>query len=186
MFWLVGGIVQPAVNALGKLQLFAGAKGADTYTSLMAASLAMGIAAGCLGAGFFSRGRVDGRLVRTGAWGTVLLSALLAMPGSRNSHLLGFGGSIPALIALGFFAGMFAVPVQVYLQSRPPEGKKGRMIATMNLANWIAILLSAVLYFLFGQLLELFDWRPSTMFAFTALLMLPVALLYRPKSEPLG
>jgi acyl-[acyl-carrier-protein]-phospholipid O-acyltransferase/long-chain-fatty-acid--[acyl-carrier-protein] ligase len=182
MFWLVGGIVHPAVNRLGIHQL----RQNEAWTSMMVASMAVGIAAGCLTAGLLSRGRIEGRLVRIGAWGTVALLLLLAAPGRDGAHLLGFAGSVPALAVLGFFAGMFAVPVQVYLQSRPPADKKGRMIATMNLANWIAILLSAVLYFLFGLILDLLDWRPSMMFALTAVLMLPVALWYRPRSEPLG
>ncbi len=38
--------------------------------------------------------------------------------------------------------GLFALPVQVFLQSRPPDKLKGRVIGTMNLVNWIAIILS--------------------------------------------
>ena len=59
------------------------------------------------------------------------------------------------------------------------------MIATMNLANWIAILLSAILYYVFGLIVKLLGWPPSMMFALTAALMLPVALCYRPRSEQL-
>ena len=38
---------------------------------------------------------------------------------------------------------MYAIPLQVFMQSRPPEGRKGRMIAVMNQANFVAIMLSA-------------------------------------------
>ena len=121
MFWLVGGLVHPSVNYLGIQQL----KQNEAWTSLMVASMAVGIAAGCLIAGLLSRGRIDGRMVRIGSWGTVAMLLLLAAPGFGTAHLLGFAGSVPALVALGFFAGMFAVPVQVYLQSRPPRTRKG-------------------------------------------------------------
>jgi acyl-[acyl-carrier-protein]-phospholipid O-acyltransferase/long-chain-fatty-acid--[acyl-carrier-protein] ligase len=76
---------------------------------------------------------------------------------------------------------MFAVPLQVFLQSRPPADKKGQMIGAMNLANWIAILLSAVLYGLFAWLLGgvqgSHTWR---IFLATACLLLPMAVLFRP------
>ncbi|MEZ6117609.1 MAG: hypothetical protein R3C28_13685 [Pirellulaceae bacterium] len=39
-------------------------------------------------------------------------------------HLLGFGGSCVILILVGVSAG-FAIPVQVFIQSRPPDDQKG-------------------------------------------------------------
>ena len=39
--------------------------------------------------------------------------------------------------------GLFIVPLQVFMQARPPEDQKGRMIGAMNLVNWIAILFAA-------------------------------------------
>ena len=94
--------------------------------------------------------------------------------------------SLPVLVLLGMFAGMFAIPVQVYIQARSPEDQKGRMIAVMNQANFTAILLSGVIYWSFVSIVDLLDWQRSPMFAFTALVMLPVALFYRPASERLG
>jgi acyl-[acyl-carrier-protein]-phospholipid O-acyltransferase/long-chain-fatty-acid--[acyl-carrier-protein] ligase len=81
---------------------------------------------------------------------------------------------------------MFIVPVQVALQSRPPKEEKGRMIATMNQVSWIGIILGAVLYQACLWVLEATGWPRSTVFAVTAALMLPVAILYRPKDEPLN
>ena len=182
MFWLVGGIVQPAVNALGKLQFELG----DLWTSLMNAGIALGIAVGCLWAGQLSHGRFNGRLVRVGAWGLVACLVLLALPGLGRSQLLGPLGSSPVLVALGFFAGLFVVPIQVYLQSKPPKDEKGRMIAAMNLFNWIAILTSALLYSVFGWCINKMGAPSSIMFGFTALLILPVAYMYRPCDEQLG
>jgi MFS family permease len=191
MFWMIGGVVQPAVNALAKIQfrqdqLLPGQMNADIAASLMNAGIAVGIATGCMTAGMISRGRVDTRFVRVAAWGMFACLLLLAVPGAGRSQLLGFGGSVLVLVLLGLFAGMFAVPIQVFLQSRPPDDKKGRMIATMNLANWIAILMSAGLYFVFGWVLNRLHWPTSTMFAFTAAILLPMAIFYRPKAEALA
>jgi acyl-[acyl-carrier-protein]-phospholipid O-acyltransferase/long-chain-fatty-acid--[acyl-carrier-protein] ligase len=74
---------------------------------------------------------------------------------------------------------MFAIPLQVFLQTRPPNGQKGRMIAVMNQANFAAILLSAGLYWLFDRIVIWLDWNRSPIFAMTALVMLPIALFYR-------
>ena len=50
LFWLIGGLTLPAVNAFGKLQLFRDLdiKAADDSTSLLAGFLMIGIAAGWL------------------------------------------------------------------------------------------------------------------------------------------
>ena len=108
-----------------------------------------------------------------------------AVDRGQHGHLLGFWGTVTVLILLGLFAGMFAVPLQVFLQARPPEGQKGRMIATMNIANWIAILLSGVLYGMCGFVQKQLNWWPNTTFAFTAILLAPAVLFYRPRDEKL-
>src|SRR5436190_18257611 len=99
----------------------------------------------------------------------------------RTNLLLGYGGSFPVLVLLGAAAGMLAVPVQVFIQSRPPEDQKGRMIAVMNLTNFIAILLSGLIYLGLDRLITAAGWPRSVLFAFNAMLILPVAVLYRPR-----
>lgn len=179
MFWLVGGVTLSAVNALGMRVLQVG----EQRTSLLAASLSIGIAAGCVLAGWRSRGRVDGRLVAGGAWGVVLSLALLGLPGSDRPQWLGYWGSLLTMVVLGASAGVFVVPIQAFLQSRPPEAHKGRMIGAMNLANWVAILLAAGLYGAANWLVEGLHGSAAQVFALTALVMLPVAVCYRPPAE---
>ncbi len=99
----------------------------------------------------------------------------------RRGSLLGPYGSVVALIAVGLFAGFFSVPLQVFLQASAPSDQKGRIIGAFNLLNWIGIAGSAAVYAL-GRVL-LIDWLElphASLFGFAALLMLPVALLYRP------
>ncbi len=182
MFWLVGGMVLQTVNALGKSQLGLN----ELQTSLLAASIGVGTAVGCLLGGYLSRDRIDARVVAIGAIGTIIMLVLMSLPGGANQHLLGFRGSIPVLILLGTFSGMFIVPVQVTLQSRPPKQEKGRMIATMNQISWVGVILGALIYKLSLAIFESFDGPRSYIFGVTALLMLPVALFYRPKSEQLA
>ena len=108
------------------------------------------------------------------------------LPGGEHRHLLGYAGSIPVLMAMGVFTGMFIVPVQVMLQSRPPREQKGRMIATMNQCSWLSIILGALVYAVSLSVLDRLGGPRSAIFAVAAALMLPVALFYRPKDEALG
>lgn len=185
MFWMVGGVVHPAVNALGKRQLLVGNEQIDIWTSLLAASVGVGIATGCLLAGYLSRGQVNFRLVRIGMWGICVCLFLIWLPGQGNLNLMQYWGSMACLIFLGIFTGMFVVPLQVFIQSRPPEGIKGRIIATTNLFNWIAILGAAILYLAFSQLLAWQEWQSNSLFGLTVLLFLPMAIFYRPQNETL-
>jgi acyl-[acyl-carrier-protein]-phospholipid O-acyltransferase/long-chain-fatty-acid--[acyl-carrier-protein] ligase len=124
--------------------------------------------------------------VVAGASGLCITLGLMWLPGGSHRHFLGFYGSIPTLIVMGVFTGMFIVPVQVALQSRPPREEKGRMIATMNQFSWIGIILGAALYKLCIDILDATGWPRSTIFAVAAGLFLPVALFYRPRDEQLS
>ena len=205
MFWFIAGVIYPpAINDLGKLQLRVG----DSLTGQLAACTGVGIAIGCVAAGRLSRGRVRADLIRWGLWGMFGCLVLLAWPSAQPkatwlsqagaavggwlTDLPGLGrvaqrvhpslwGPGAALIAMGTFAGAFSVPMQVFLQAQAPEEQKGRIIGAMNLVNWIGIALSGVFYSFANLVLTRLDVPPNGMFGAAALLLLPVALLYRPR-----
>lgn len=201
LFWMLGGLVPASVNAFGKVQLGL----SDTRSSVLAACIGFGIAAGCVLAGRLSRGRVRFGLVRVGAWGIVVCFLLAAAVGwfgiapvppevaaaARNDPLSdhAFAPSNPAqwaaypvMIGLGVFSGLYAVPLEIFLQSRPPKELKGRMIGAKNFSTWVGIVLSAGVY---AGLAAMFrDARQyGLIFAVAAMMLLPVALFYRPKDE---
>lgn len=179
VFWLVAGIAIQAVNSLGLVQL-----GLNKFqTSVLTASIGLGISIGAVIAGRLSHGRAEFRIVRVGLWGLVLFLGILSPSHADGTHWLGFQGSIVALPLLGVAAGFFAIPVQVFIQARPPKDQKGRMIAVMNFVNFIAILFSGVLYGLFDRMVEWQGWPRSAIFAMMAAIVLPLAVLYRPKNE---
>jgi acyl-[acyl-carrier-protein]-phospholipid O-acyltransferase/long-chain-fatty-acid--[acyl-carrier-protein] ligase len=179
-FWMVSGIAIQVVNSFGLVQLALSKKA----TSAMTAVIAIGIAAGAVVAGRLCHGRADFRLVRLGAWGMVASMLVLSLPSPTGQHLLGLWGSLPLLVLIGMAAGFFAIPVQVFIQTRPPKEQKGRMIAVMNIFNFFAILLAGVVYWTFDRITVALDLPRSTMFAMMAALMLPVALWYHPVAEP--
>ncbi|HTI49493.1 MAG TPA: MFS transporter [Planctomycetaceae bacterium] len=197
IFWLIGGLTLPAVNAFGKLQLFQdlSVTEADERTSLMAGFLVIGIASGCAAAGWLSGPRINFRFVPWGCWGMVAGLGLISILG-----WLGTAQRLPGvpqltletvepvakllLVFMGVAAGIFTVPLQVFLQARPPEDQKGRVIGAMNLVNWIGILFSAEIYAAFDRICAWAGAPPSGIFGATAVLLLPVALFYRPQDAP--
>ncbi|HUG92071.1 MAG TPA: MFS transporter, partial [Planctomycetaceae bacterium] len=202
LFWFVGGVVLPAVNTFGKVQLGL----SDSRTSILAACMGVGIAVGCVAAGKLSRGRIESRLVTAGGWGIFACLALVAWLGATSRPLTAAATEQPPqslaellalvhtvhpaewparwlLTGLGLSAGLFVVPLQVFLQKRPPRAQKGRMIGTMNLVNWIGILLAAGFYFAASAVFT--PGRIGWTFAALAAFMLPVAVFYRPPDEPL-
>lgn len=200
LFWFTGGVVQPAVNSFGVLDLGLSA----TRVSLLQGCVGIGIAAGCLISGRLSRHRIRFGLVRVGAWGIVAGLLVLTLLGVLSRFRSGDDAGLITvarlewiarltLMELGLSAGLFVVPLQVVLQTAPPEDQKGRMIGTMNLANWLGILLSAAFYGVFEKLRSWIntsiatDFRlPSaTSFAALALVILLVAVFYRPADRDL-
>ena len=177
VFWLVSGIAIQAVNSFGLNQLALG----EFWTSVMTAFIGVGIALGAVVAGRLSQGKTDFRIARCGLWGMFVFLGLLAVSGGVG--LLEFYGSLVGLVLLGMSAGFFAIPVQVFIQQRPPKEQKGRMIAAMNFFNFIAILFSGVLYGVFAEVIRLQGWPQSTIFAMMAGILLPLAILYRPKND---
>jgi acyl-[acyl-carrier-protein]-phospholipid O-acyltransferase/long-chain-fatty-acid--[acyl-carrier-protein] ligase len=207
---MVSGIAIQAVNSLGMVQLELNMK----QTSIMAATIGLGIAVGGILAGRLSHGRAHPRVIRWGLWGIFIMLLLLSISIPRRDttgaelsrsrldplatavggsnvalvndsyqHLLGYWGSLPALAMLGIAAALFAIPLQVFVQSRPPEDQKGRMIAVMNQANFLAILLSGVVYGIFDAVVVALGWPRSPIFAMMAGLVLPVLLFYHPRFE---
>ncbi|HET6328492.1 MAG TPA: MFS transporter [Planctomycetaceae bacterium] len=85
LFWFLGGVIQPSVNAFGRLQMEYG----DGRTGLLAVCMAVGIMVGCLWAGGASRGKIRTGFVSLGAWGMVAcLSGLAAMGSAAGVSLV--------------------------------------------------------------------------------------------------
>ncbi|NQV29054.1 MAG: MFS transporter [Rhodopirellula sp.] len=203
LFWFVGGVVQPSVNSFGEYDLGL----SSDRIGILQACMGVGIAFGCVMSGRLSKSRIRFGLVRAGMLGMVVgFPAMTAISYFQPDVAVAAGQSatdaVPSgnllfdastaewmargcLIWLGGCAGFFAVPLQVALQSVPPESQKGRMIGTMNLVNWFGILLSAVFYGVFeavrsGLNAQGFELNSATVFSALAVIAGVVAMIYRP------
>ncbi|MEO2014547.1 MAG: MFS transporter [Fuerstiella sp.] len=207
LFWFIGGVAQPAVNTLGENVLHL----SKTRTSLMAASIGIGIAIGCVVSGFANRGGSTSgvRWTTRGGWMivgsllliTLLASGMLGRPAESADQVHGILYSIGVadviewslrlgMLLLGISAGIFVVPIQVYVQATPPPEQKGRLIGAMNFVTWIGILLSAAFLKVMNSVTTFLAGSGNAyefqfvVFLTLAILMAPVALLYRLPSKP--
>lgn len=200
VFWFLGGVTQMAVNTLGTSTL----RLSSTRTSLMVAGIGFGIAAGCLVTGYFGNRGNGSRWVTAGGWLLFVSLSLIAILGSGWFGVPWSFGRVDAnmlsgiwqadrlewslrlnMFLLGFAAGMFVVPIQVYLQHAPPGELKGRVLGAQNMVTWIGILMSAA-YFGIGSVLLKRIFGPNgesqyqwLMFLSLAVVMLPICLCYR-------
>lgn len=106
----------------------------ETHNGLLGAALALGIGIGSVAAGYASRGHIEYRLVPIGAAGLALSTIPMGLSG------IGIVGFTIALVALGFTAGLFIVPIAAVLQHRPPPESKGAVQGAANLLSFIGIL----------------------------------------------
>ena len=206
LFWFLGGVMQPTANTFGKDLLALG----DGRTSLLGAFMGIGIALGCLLAGKASHQQINFRLVVFGTWGLIGSLCGLVLLGWGLEPIVAeaaqtAGGQPPpesfvsmlwpeslreffarlAMLGVGFFGGLFIVPLQVFMQARPPEDQKGRMIGAMNLVNWLAICFAAAFVAMAGAILNAVTLGVHWIFVIMAVILLPVALFYHPPDEEL-
>ncbi len=177
VFWMTAAMVMAAINSFATYDL----ELKERLTSRLVSTISLGIAVGSVVGGIASRDRFNTKVMKSGLWGMVGGLFLMAFVGSK----LGFWGAAGMLVLLGAFTGMFAVPLQVYMQSCPPDALKGRMIATQNLLNWIGIMLASVAYFLSGLVIRALDLPYAVMFGISGAFMLIVGALYHPKGAVL-
>ncbi|MEI6526797.1 MAG: MFS transporter [Planctomycetota bacterium] len=175
VFWLVGGLVMPVVNRLGKDQL----QQADTKTSILTAGLAIGIILGAISANLVLKRMPKDKQVSLGVLIMILSMCMLSIWKPNGEVLLGYAGTFIGLIVAGIGAAVFVIPIQVFLQERPPLELKGRLIGTMNFANFVGILLAGPIYQLLIKVAEWMTWPISSVFAMMAAMLVPVLLFYR-------
>ncbi len=174
VFWMVASIAMPAVNRVGVNMLALDMES----TSILVGMIAVGIMIGAPLGGFLCRVLPSHRSVTIGLWGIVLCLALLGF-WKGNALLLSVNLTRVVLILLGISAAIYSIPLQVFLQDRPPNQLKGRMIATMNQANFLGMMMAGPLYQLFLQIAKWLNYPVSSVFWMIGIMVVPLAIFYR-------
>ena len=131
-FWFVGALFQLALLLLGAEVLHVD----ETRVGLLVAALAAGIGLGSVGAGALSGDYIELGLVPIGS--TLMGIASIAL-GATTSYT----HAIVCLVAFGAGGGLFAVPLNAFLQDEAPAAEKGRILATNNFANMVGVILAS-------------------------------------------
>ena len=174
VFWMVASIAMPAVNRVGVNMLALDMES----TSILVGMIAVGIMIGAPLGGFLCRVLPSHRSVTIGLWGIVLCLVLLGF-WKGNALFLSVNLTRVVLILLGISAAIYSIPLQVFLQERPPNQLKGRMIATMNQANFLGMMMAGPLYQLFLQIAKWLNYPVSSVFWMIGIMVVPLAIFYR-------
>ena len=121
----------------------------ETQTSIMLATLSIGMGVGCFMAGKLSRGRIELGLVPIGMAGMIVFILLF----SYNSNLK---LAYLDLALLGIFSGFFILPLKVYIQQRSDKKERGKILAIDNFISF-AFMLGASYFVYKGALAGFLD-----------------------------
>jgi acyl-[acyl-carrier-protein]-phospholipid O-acyltransferase / long-chain-fatty-acid--[acyl-carrier-protein] ligase len=161
-FWFAGAIHLANIPTYGKVTL-----GLDEgQISIMLAVISLGIALGALVTGYISRGKIEVGLIPLGALGMALFCGLLGIPN------LSFNLSLVILAGLGFFSGMFNVPLAATIQQRSPSRIRGVIMATTNMLTFIGMFAGSSIMLIMSEM----GINPAKIFIAVAVLTLLVCL----------
>jgi acyl-[acyl-carrier-protein]-phospholipid O-acyltransferase/long-chain-fatty-acid--[acyl-carrier-protein] ligase len=141
-FWFLGSLLQLVMIVFGAETMGL----SDTWVGVLTAFAAIGIGAGSLAAGRLSGDKVELGLAPIGSIGMGVFAIAL----SRSAH--SFALAAVNLTLVGFFGGLFAVPLNALLQQRSGGAEKGRLMATNNFVNMIAIMFASAALWLCSSL----------------------------------
>ncbi|MGE5220002.1 MAG: acyl-[ACP]--phospholipid O-acyltransferase [Chloroflexota bacterium] len=144
-FWFLGALVQINILFFGKelLQLD------EFHIGLLGTFLAVGIGLGSLAAGRLSGDHIELGLVPLGSVAMGICLGWVAFASLSYSH------TVAALIGLGFSAGLFAVPLNAFIQQNAGREEKGLLLATNNFLNTLGIFLAAGIHWFLKSALQL-------------------------------
>jgi len=162
-FWFAGSLQILIINELGISQFGL----SKTMTSTLTVIELVGIGIGSLLAPYFAKGpkwyRVLAPSLAVMAISMFVVAAVPYLPLFTHKIII-----IAALAVLGIAGGIFSIPVTSFIQVRPAPEMKGRMIASSNFADFIGILISGLVFYVFTKL----NIKPSDCFAVEAIITL--------------
>lgn len=144
-FWFVGALLLTNLFLYAKEMMHVDAK----TSGLLLVAVTVGIALGSLAAGKWSKGKVELGLVPIGALGMSIFVITLMW----SWHSLAY--TLIDLFLVGFFAGLYEIPLNALIQWRSPETDRGSVLATQNFLSFLAILGASGALWVLGSFLQL-------------------------------
>lgn len=139
-FWFLGSLVQTILPLYGKEILHVD----ETYTALLQGFVGLGIAVGCVVAGWLSRDTYEPGLIPFGSIGIAIGTLWAAFSGDSYVQ------TAIGLSITGFSAGLFIIPIYTFLHQRAKGNERGRIFATANYVDTVGMLLASFVYYVFG------------------------------------
>jgi len=166
-FWFIGSLEVLLINQFGLSQLSL----SPSVTSLLIVAELIGLAIGALLISRFAKAekwcRIPAPACLTMALFLASISAAASLPKALQPVYL-----ISMFVAAGAAAGIFMIPLESFIQVRPPADRKGATIAAANFAAFSGILLSGPTLNLLNKLAI----APGSGFAIIAVMAAAVAV----------
>lgn len=138
----LGGIFYLTILQAGR-EAFAGQAGTMTESGMNLGMLGLGIAAGAICAGLWCRRRLELGVIVIGGLAMPIFLLLLGLtPVTHDAFKL-------FLFLMGAAAGIFIVPLNVFLQDNAQEQERGRILAAANLITNIGGIFAVFIYLIF-------------------------------------
>jgi acyl-[acyl-carrier-protein]-phospholipid O-acyltransferase / long-chain-fatty-acid--[acyl-carrier-protein] ligase len=163
LFLMIGAFVQLSIIPFGMLTLGLNRE-MSSYIFLCAA---LGIGGGALFAGRLSRNSPNLALVPLGSAGMAIGAFVLAAQTPSAPFACG------AMTLLGFFGGMFIVPIHTLIQTKSPSDVRGSVLALSNMLDFTGVLLASGLLFVLqktGMPINRYFWVVAAVCALIAAL----------------
>ena len=173
-FWFAGALIQQ--NLIKYVHESLGLK--EEANSLLQAAMAMGIGAGAVAAGYLSRGKIEQGLILIGALGMTVFALPIALPhewfgdGAVTMASTYFRTMLVFVFGLGFFAGVFDVPLASTLQQRAPADMRGGIISATNMLTFVGMAFAGAVFLVLGAV----GFTPGHVFLLTGLMSLALGI----------
>jgi len=142
-FWYIGALVQLTLVVFVNETLH----GHESQIGLLVSALAVGIGAGSIAAGRISGDAIELGMVAPAGILMGVFGVALGMTSSQTPAMV-------FLALMGFYGGLFIVPLNAYLQDEAAPEEKGRILATNNFANMLGVIAASGTLWLLHDKLE--------------------------------
>ena len=163
-FWYIAALFQNNLSLLVKQ----GLGGSEKVLGALLGAVGLGIGFGCLVSGLLSRKRIEYGLILPGGIFTALSAILMGVTGSHLASAFFFSS------ALGFFAGIYQLPLSTSVQRHSPANKRGSCLALGNAMDCLGMLLAYLTQWI---LLNLFGLTAGGVFVALGIITLLVLFI---------